>query len=148
MFLQKLYRISIIAMQTSSQFYVCVCVRVCARRSSICLLKLIKGESAALASMDVFLMMWAAVNMQNATGAPISWRQLDYLIDFYPKWHQIWINIHILVCEGENMWCIVEVREMQRCVQWSVCLWEGAICEFSYFYFLVRSRTSFRLSTF
>lgn len=50
----------------------CVSVYMCVCGSSICLPKLIKGEWAAVASMDVFLMMLAEVNMQNAAGVTIS----------------------------------------------------------------------------
>lgn len=52
--------------------YVFVTVPARACGSSICLPKLIKGKWAAVTSMDVFLMMLAEVNMQNAARVTIS----------------------------------------------------------------------------
>lgn len=100
----------------------CMCVCVCS--SSICLLWIINGESVA--AMDVFLMMRVAVNMQNVYSNATTWLHhwfLSKVASNMNKYSQI------------SMW---GRKGVQRCVQWSVALWED-------FWMFVRTLTSFTL---
>lgn len=85
---------------------------MCVWCSSICFLKLIKGESAAPAPMDAFLMMCPEVNMQSVTGANFivtSWLHHWFLSNVESN-----MNKYSHISMWERKW--VKYTGSQRCL--------------------------------